>query len=100
MERDPAGGEEDRPRHRVTVDVADEVRAGLPGDLKGAAWGGVRRSRRARLHADRAEADLAAGLQPGEMLGQVYARGGRGRAGLPVARGEDQWRPGRLGRLG
>ncbi|MGD0705511.1 MAG: penicillin acylase family protein [Trebonia sp.] len=88
VEGDAAGGEEGSPRHRLVVDVADEIRAGLPGDLEGAARGRVRGPRLARLHQHRPEADPAVRLQPGDVPGQVNARGGRGRAVLAVLGGE------------
>ena len=93
VEGDSAGGEEDGPRHRLVVDVADEVRARLPLDLEGAGRGRVRsRPGLARLHPDRAEADLAVGLQPGDVAGQVDAGDGRVRAGLVILGGEHQRR--------
>jgi len=62
VEGDAAGGEEGGPRHRLVVDVAHVARACLPGDVEGAARGGVHAARLARLHPHRAEADLPAGL--------------------------------------
>jgi len=90
VEGDAAGGEEGGPRHRLVVDVADEIRPGLPGDLEGAARGRVGGPGLARLHPDRPEADLAVGLQPGDMPGQVDARGGGARAVRAVLRREHQ----------
>src|SRR5215467_7029456 len=52
VEGDAASGEEHRPRHRVAVGVADEVRAGLPRDLERAARRRVDRARGSWLHRD------------------------------------------------
>jgi hypothetical protein len=89
VEGDAAGGEEGGPRHRLVVDVADEARARLPLDLEGTGRGRVRSGPGlARLHLDRAEADLAVGLQPGDVPCQVNAGDGGGRAALVVGGGE------------
>ena len=60
VEGNPAGGEEDGPRHRLVELVADVVRAGLPFDVEDAARGRTPRSGRPGLHAYRAVGDAVA----------------------------------------
>ncbi len=100
VERDAAGREERRPRHRVVVDVAHVRRTGLPLDPERAARGLVPAARPARLHLDRAERGRAVGLQPGDVPGQVHARGRRGGAGAAVGGGQHQRHHGVAGRRG
>ena len=88
VKRDAAGREERRPRHRLVVDVAHEGRAGLPQDLERAPRGLVLACRVAWLHRHGAERDTAVGLKPGNVPGQIDARGCRGRAVLVVDAGQ------------
>jgi penicillin amidase len=90
VERDAARREERRPRHRLVVDIANERRAGLPLDPEGAARSLVRAAGLARLHLDRPERDLALVLEPGDVPGQVHARGRGGRAVPVVGVGQRQ----------
>jgi penicillin amidase len=100
MERDAAGREERRPRHRLVVDVADVRRAGLPLDEERAARGFVPAARLAGLHLDRAECGLAVDLEPGDVPGQVHAGGCRGGAVAAVRGGQHQRHRGGAGRRG